>query len=478
VVQVSEATADLLVAPVAGRRNSSDRQAGRRIPGWWRDACVVSAWGVLLVVTALWVEDGGLQDLSTFAAGLTSLGRITGLIASALLLLQVFAMARVPWVEQAWGQDELTRMHRLVGFSSFTLMLAHIVLITAGYASANIDQVLATIVELTLDYPGMLLAVAGTWALCMVVVTSLRAARRRVRYESWHLIHLYGYLGAALVLPHQLWTGQDFVKSAAATAFWWALYVVCAGSVVLFRIGLPLWRSLRAPIHVVRVRHHAPDVTTVTIGGPGVRKLRAQGGQFFQWRFLGAPGWSRAHPYSLSAAPNGTTLRFTAAVVGDGTARLADLRPGSRVLVEGPYGRMHSGTRTQRRVLLIGAGTGVTPLRALLESLPQRPGDVMFINRVRSRRLAVLGDEIENLAALRGADYRLVEGPRIPGRESWLPEQAGDWDDARALLHLCPDVAARDVFICGPPHWARAVRRAARQAAVPARQIHTESFQL
>ena len=47
---------------------------------------------------------------------------------------------------------------------------------------------------------------------------AVRAARARLRYASWHLIHLYAYLGVGLALPHQLWTGQDFLSSTAATA--------------------------------------------------------------------------------------------------------------------------------------------------------------------------------------------------------------------------------------------------------------------
>ena len=271
-----------------------------------------------------------------------SVGRLTGLVASALLLIQVFLMARVPWVEQAWGQDELARTHRLVGFTSFTLMLGHIGLITLGYAAATSEGIVGTFVDLVLHYPGMLLAFAGTAALVMVVVTSVKKARRRLRYESWHLIHLYGYLGAGLALPHQLWTGTDFVASTTATVFWWSLYAACAGAVLVFRVGLPLWRSLRSPLRVLDVRAEGPGVTTVTVGGSGVRRMPVRAGQFFQWRFLDGPGWTRANPYSVSAAPDGRTLRFTAAHLGDGSARLATLQPGTRVLVEGPYGRLHA----------------------------------------------------------------------------------------------------------------------------------------
>ena len=124
------------------------------VPRWWRDASVAGGWLVLLMVTALWVKGGGIQQLTSVSDALMSTGRLTGLIASALLLIQVFLMARVPWVEQAWGQDELARTHRLVGFTSFNLMLAHIVLITLGYAAGTSAGIVGTFVDLVRQLPG------------------------------------------------------------------------------------------------------------------------------------------------------------------------------------------------------------------------------------------------------------------------------------------------------------------------------------
>ena len=449
----------------------------RRVPRWWRDASVAAFWLVLLWVTALWVAHGGVQDLGSLSGALTSVGRLTGLVSSALLLVQVFLMARIPWFEQAWGQDELARTHRLVGFTSFTLLWAHIVLITLGYAAASTLGLWGTMVDFVLNYPGMLLAVAGTVALCLVVVTSVRRARRRLRYESWHLIHLYGYLGAGLALPHQLWTGQEFLASTASTVFWWSLYAACAAAVLVFRVGVPLVRSLRSPLRVVAVHEEAPGVTSVVIGGPGVASLRPAAGQFFQWRFVDGPGWTRANPYSLSAAPDGKHLRVTAAQVGDGTRRLADLRPGTRVLVEGPYGRLHAGVRTRRKVLLMGAGIGITPIRALLEDLDQAPGDVVVVHRASTREQLVLGQELFDLASSRGARYVTVEGPRVPGRDTWLPASAAHLSDAEALAQVVPDVAERDVYLCGAPAWMAAAREAALACGVPPTHVHLERFE-
>ena len=97
----------------------------------------------------------------------------------------------------------------------------------------------------------------------MVVVTSVRAARRRLRYESWHLLHLYAYLGVGLALPHQIWTGTDFVSSPAARAYWWTLYAAALGAVLVYRLGLPLVRTLRHRLVVSRVVEEAPGVVSV-----------------------------------------------------------------------------------------------------------------------------------------------------------------------------------------------------------------------
>lgn len=449
----------------------------RVTPSWWRDTSGAALWGLLLMVTALWVHGGGVQEVGSIGGFLTSFGRLTGLIASALLLVQVALMARIPWFEKAWGQDELVRSHRLIGFTSFNLMVAHIVLITLGYAVGTPDGLWATIVDFTVNYPGMVLALAGTAALLMVVVTSLKAARSRLRYESWHLIHLYAYLGAGLALPHQLWAGQEFLASTAATIFWWSAYAGCAAAVLIWRVAVPIKRSRDARLRVVEVRAEAPDVTTVTVRGRRLERLGAQGGQFFNWRFQDGPGWTRANPYSLSAAPTGDTLRITVKDLGDGSARLARLPIGTRVLIEGPYGRMHAGVRHHDKVLLMGAGIGIAPMRAILESLPSVGVDVTILHRVSSRDDSVLGVEIQALAQERGARYVLVTGHRIPDRASWLPQSAGHLGDVDALRQIVPDIVERDVYICGAEPWMAAAEHAVAAAGVPAASIHIEHFE-
>ncbi|MGY1624537.1 ferric reductase-like transmembrane domain-containing protein [Geodermatophilus sp. SYSU D00965] len=433
----------------------------------------VLLWLGVLLVAYWWAAGGGVSELTGWESGLTSVGRLTGLVASLLLLVQVLLMARVPVLERAFGQDRLAGTHRVVGFTSFTLLVAHLVLITWGYAAGELARTPATIWELTTDHPGMLLAVAGTACLVMVVVTSVRAARRRLRYESWHLLHLYAYLGAGLALPHQLWTGQEFLASPAATVFWWGLWGAAVGAVLVWRVGLPLWRSARHRLRVTSVVPEGDGVVSVYLTGRGLHRLPAEAGQFLTWRFLTGPGWTRAHPYSLSAAPDGRSLRITVKDLGDGSGALRALRPGTRALVEGPYGRLSARARTRRRVALIGAGVGITPLRALAEGLDYAPGDAVLLYRFADRPL--FADELAVLSRERGLDVVLLPGSRR-AEGSWLGEGVGSADDVSALRYWVPDVAERDVYVCGPEGWADDVRRAAAAAGVPTGRVHVEDF--
>lgn len=438
-----------------------------------RTGAFVALWLSLLLVSYWWVADGGVQELGGWATGLTSAGRLTGLLAAALLLAQVVLMARVPMLEAAYGQDRLARIHRLTGFTSFNLMLAHLVTITWGYAAGELGKTPATLWDLTVDYPGMLLAAAGTACLCLSVLTSIKAARRRIRYESWHLLHLYAYLGVGFALPHQLWTGQEFLASTGRTVFWWTAWAIAAAAIVIYRIGVPVWRNARHRLRVTAVVPEADRVVSVYVTGRRLDQLRTEAGQFFSWRFLGRPGWTRANPYSLSAAPDGRNLRITVQEAGDGSAALSGVRPGARVLVEGPYGRLSARARTERRIALIGAGVGITPLRALAEGLDYAPGDAVLIQRYTDHQL--FRNELQTLHHQRGLSLLTLPGHRR-SPDSWFGPGPGELDDLQALRSWIPDIADRDVYLCGPDAWTQLVRHTLDAAGLPAERLHLETF--
>jgi ferredoxin-NADP reductase len=301
----------------------------------------------------------------------------------------------------------------------------------------------------------------------------VRAARRRLRYESWHLLHLYAYLGVGLALPHQLWAGQEFLSSPFATGYWWTLWATAAAAVLVWRVGLPVLRTLRHDVRVTSVVAEDRDVWSVYMTGRRLDRLPVAAGQFLIWRFLTGPGWSRAHPYSLSAAPDGRSLRITVKELGDGSRLVRSLRPGTRVLVEGPYGRLTARPRTRAKLVFLGAGVGITPLRALAEGLPYAPGDAALLQRATERPL--FASELDVLAQERGLQVRwLPRHRRAPG--SWIGATDDPADDLALLRRWVPDIADRDVYVCGPQAWTDAVRTTLTAAGLPTARLHVETF--
>src|SRR3954471_12114779 len=74
---------------------------------------LIGCWSALLLVSYWWAAGGGFQDMAGWESGLTSTARLTGLVASVLLLIQVLLMSRLPLLERAYGQDRLAQIHRL-----------------------------------------------------------------------------------------------------------------------------------------------------------------------------------------------------------------------------------------------------------------------------------------------------------------------------------------------------------------------------
>jgi predicted ferric reductase len=425
--------------------------------------------GGALAVLSLWWADTPGRGLHSIADRLTAAGRITGLLGTYLVLVQVLLMARMPWLDRWIGTDRMAAWHRANGQYTISMLVAHTALITWGYAAQDRSSLAQETGKLIRSYPDVLAATVALGMLIAVGVTSACIARRRLRYETWYFIHLYTYLAIALSFSHQLATGNEFVTHPASRVLWVALYVVTFGLLLVFRVAVPVRDAFRHRLRVAAIQSEGPGVVSVYVTGRHLEQTRAQAGQFFRWRFLDRNSWWEAHPFSLSAAPNPEYLRITAKGIGDHSAALRHVKVGTRVMAEGPYGNLTAGRRTRRRVLLIAGGVGITPLRALIETLPAGPGDLTLLYRASTEEDLLFRTELDQLARDRQIEVRYLLGRRD---ERPSPISAAN------LRRRVPDLLHRDIFLCGPPGMMRAATRSLRTLGVRRSQIHRERFEL
>jgi len=421
-----------------------------------------------ILIAGMWLRHGGLDRLSSPGGPLIAVGQVTALYGTYLALIQLVLMSRSPWLDQVFGMDGLAVAHRWLGFATVWLLLGHGVFTTVGYAVGDSSNVVAEFITLITTYPYVLMATVSGVLFAAVAISSVRAARRRLSYETWYGIHLYAYLAIALGFLHQLFVGSDFIHDQVAVAYWVGLYVVTVALVLVFRVGAPIVLSVRHRLRVSNIVTEAPGVISIYVTGRDLHQLAVRSGQYFVWRFLTREGWWRGHPFSISSAPNGSWLRITIKELGDWSKALQGLEIGTRVFIEGPYGVLTGARRTKPKVLLVAGGIGITPLRALLEALPARHGDLTLLYRVREARDIVFRDELDEIARERGARIHYLVGRRT--------DATGDALEAGSLERLVPDIRERDVYLCGPTPMMQRVEESLRRLGLPARQIHAERF--
>lgn len=416
----------------------------------------------LAVALAFW--DESLGALRAPGGWFMLAGRLAALTGTYLLLVMVVLMSRVPWLERSVGQDRLAQWHRRIGGWPILLIGLHVVLVTWGYAKSSSVSFLEQLWTFIRHYPDILQAIGALILLGAAGATSAKIARRHLRYETWWMVHLSLYLALGLAFFHQIRIGAMFITAPLTRWLWITIWLVAVSAVLSFRLALPIWRNLRHQLRVASVKQVAPDVYAVVVSGRALSRLAVSGGQFFQWRFL-APGlWWHAHPYSLSALPRPPYLRVTIKGLGDQSRAVAQLKPGTRVFVEGPYGTFTRHRLMAARVVLIGAGVGVTPLRALLEDLPPKTA-VTFIVRARSSSDVVHGRELAELVAQRHGHYVELCGSRD---EVSL--------DVGTLRDLVGNLHDADVYVCGPRDFTDAVVTTTTRLGARTDRLHVETF--
>jgi predicted ferric reductase len=449
---------------------TSDRTRRLALPRWWGGIRPANIWlvagGIALVILAMWLRHGGLDRGDALAA----VGQLTALGGTYAALIGILLMSRAPWLDQVIGTDRLRAVHRWLGFATLWLLVTHGVTSTVAFAGGAIADAPDELIRLVRTVPGMLGAVVSLGLFLMVGVSSIRAARRRLSYETWHGLHLYTYLAVAFGFLHQLTIGTDFVDDQVARAFWVSLYVIAFGPLLLHRVLAPVYGVVRHRWVVSRVDPEGDGVYSLYVAGSNLEALPVRAGQFFVIRALRRDGWWRGHPFSLSAAPNGQELRFTVKQLGEGSRAFRDLPAGTRLVLEGPYGVLHGGRRSARRVVFVAGGIGITPLRALAESLAYGSGDADLIYRASSEDDVIFRDELRDLTATRGLRVHYVVGPR--GSPGVGPDPLG----RAGLRRLVPDIATRDVYVCGPVQLMEQVAANLRTLGTPAGRIHLEKF--
>ena len=418
----------------------------------WAGAMAVGWWPLYL---AVW--NSGTVQLAPLVA------HVCGMLAGYGVVVLLALMSRSPMLEREVGADALARWHGRGGRLVVTAVVVHAYGAVLSWAESR-DESLPFAFWHVARLPWLMGATVGTILLVVVAVMSVRSARSRLSYEKWHAIHLLTYVAVALSFMHQL-AGPDLTGHRLLQVAWALLYTQVFALLLRHRVMTPLRQAGRHRMRVSAVVSEGPGVVSIEVEGQHLRELRAQSGQFFRWRFLTPDLWMTAHPFSLSAAPSATHLRLTVKALGEGSTRLQDIAVGTWVVTEGPYGAMTKARRSRDDILLIAGGVGITPMRALFQTIPLSASqDLTLLYRARTADDLLFRDELDEIACRRGAHVHYLLGERT------------DCLSATSLAFLVPNLTRHDVYMCGPPKMTRAVRVELHAAGLSDDFIHEERF--
>jgi predicted ferric reductase len=420
-----------------------------------------ASFGIILTV---WLRHGGFGNLTKGAIpAATSLTQLTGVAASFAGLAGLALAGRPVAVEHRYGLDRVFIWHRILGETMAVLIGLHVV---AGVFAWGLDIGFGSaIIDLTGRESYMALAFVGSLIIGVVTVTSLRSIRRQMSYETWYFIHLLAYAGFAISFSHEIVLGDLFASDTLARWLWIGLHVGVGVMLIRGRWGRLMVAALR-PLHIAETRKLNDNTSELRLAGGALDKMIGDAGQFVIVRPLAKGLWWQAHPFSLSAAPTTDGLKISVKSLGDGSASIADLPQGTRVIVEGPFGACTPRAIENRKVLFIVGGIGVAPVKAMLERLDRGHQPIVLYRAHRHDDL-VYANELRDMARELGGELMTLVGPTatLATRDPF---------SGRVLRKAIPDLTERVTVLCGPERLLWAGRAGLREAGVAAEDIHFE----
>lgn len=426
----------------------------------------------LAIVISIWsIHSGVALESGRTASILRSLSNLSAILAVYLILLQLLLIGRTRWIERIFGMDKLSVLHHWIGIGVPALIIIHPVFLALGASWGTKNSWWTALWRMVNLMPDVGKAAIAAILFIVLVVLSVLIVLKKLKYETWFYTHLVMYLAILLAFGHQLQWGDDF-KVGWTIWYWYALYAFVLLNLVYYRFFLPVWMTWKHGFVVDRVVPEKDGVWSIYIRGKSLEKYKVKAGQFFIVRFLDKRNWWQAHPFSMSCAPNAEYIRLTIKRLGDFTARMGEIKPGTKVLMDGPHGAFTIDKAQKNKFLLIAGGVGITPIRSLVQSLVEQKKDVVLLYASRSCQEAVLKDELDAIAQQSALRFACI----MSDDQTW-PDEKG-YLDKEKIQRLAPDLLERDVYLCGPPLMTKMVLSALHDSGMPKSQIHYERFSL
>ena len=424
--------------------------------------------GNLIGIFALWWTKSNYYIMNPADGNLLiALGRITGLLGEYFILVQLILIGRIRPVEHLFGFDKLNAVHRFIGYSVLVFLLTHPLLLIAGYAESQGVSYLSQFGDFLANWEGVLLSFFALILFIFVIFISIAIVRRKLRYETWYFTHLLTYLAIGLALDHQLGTGD--LRSGWPLYYWYILNFGVFGVVLGYRALRPLMRFAYHRFFIEKVVKETYDTWSLYISGRHMERFTFDAGQYVNITALRRGMWY-THPFSFSAAYNGSYIRLTIKALGDYTKKIEAFTPGTHVILDGPLGLFVRSKARREKFLFIAGGIGITPIRAMMETLAMERKDAVLLWGNKTESDIAFKQEFDAMHEYAPTIkiHHVISTPNTSYETGYI--------DKDKIALLVPDFNTREVFLCGPPVMMKIMLQNLKELGFDSSHIHYEKF--
>jgi glycine betaine catabolism B len=244
-------------------------------------------------------------------------------------------------------------------------------------------------------------------------------------------------------------------------------------------IETPAWSSKKTAVNCVNIIQETHDVKTFQFEAQDTQKFIFKPGQFVGIQLM-IDGERHNRSYTIASSPSRphllelTIKKEVAGIVSPWLHQ--NIKIGSTLELRGPAGRFNNMDIAADKVLLISAGSGITPMMSMARfwSDTNPTKDIKFLNWVRSVQDIIFRRELALMDA-NSDSFQLEVICTQPGlTENWLGRRGRI--NATTLQDMAPDLKDRMVFCCGPEGFMQQVKDCLQQLGFDMANYHDESF--
>ena len=421
--------------------------------------------GLILWPVLIWT---GMQPWSVRFAGygatMVSLAQLSGLVGITLFASVLILGARVAWLEDYFGGlNRMYIIHHWAGGLALTLLLFHPLFTAAAGLQVSWWQAGALIWPLQ-----SWVILLGWAALGLMILLLVLTFYFRPEYQIWQFTHKF--LGVAFFLGvlHAWLVPSDIARNG-----WLRWYIFSLGAIALtlyIRHSI-LYAHKKYWYRVERIEKLNEAVWRVVMTAEK-QTMSFRAGQFAWFKFVDGADLAERHPFSMSSAPNDDFLEIVVKDLGKFTHALGRLAPGTKVEVQGPYGRFNFQYSRYKKQVWIGGGIGLTPFMSMGRDLRLDDYSGYAINLIFAVRNAAETFALDDIYAMeKAAKGRL----RV---KVWYSDEKGFLTAKKIKALSGEEIKETAFYICGPSVMMSSLREQLLKEGVLGRDIYTEEFEL